>query len=310
MIHTKFYSFHSVIWSIQSEDRELLERISCDYEHYGQKEATDTDFEILLDLKGNDLFPQTFMLSGKSYKFSLLSRHRLFKFDDNLFGFERSGKSRSLKIQGSNQKRLREVVLSYVNSVMGEILDLKGWHRLHAMAAVIDREAIVVPLNSNCGKSSFSFWILNNTQAKLLSDETVFTDGNYVKGFATRIALRKKPSGSFEIYRRSGEEKEKYLVGIADQQAMTSNSYRFRLWLPKNHWSRIGFLITFIFGLGSAQMMEFMIRPNNLMSLFKIFLSRIRLGIKLISRPYLDQVWHSEESKNFVVISAATNSKD
>ncbi len=294
----KTFQFQGIGWQIAAEDENLVAKLSRDFESYRVSYEVPLRFRIQIQDKIEGTSTNYFLLPGKSYRFSLGLRKRFFEFDQNLFGSETFVNIRQLTIFGSNQARLREVVLSYVNSVLGELMDLKGWHRLHACGVEIQKgHALAIPLNSEGGKSSFTYWASESTTTSILSDETLFTNGSEVIGFYTRLSLRFRPQKDFEIYHRLGQ-KEKYLTDIPSDRLLQEKC-RLSLWLPKNKWTKSNFLFAFVFGLGSAQMIEFFVRPNNIFGLIWIFFNRVKTGFQILGRVSMRESWSRESSENF-----------
>ena len=197
MITSRFYQFNEITWAFHSEDKKLLEQIAIDYKNYETIDKSELHFEIYLQNSNIMSIEPKRLIQGKNYSFSIGWKKRYFQFDEKLFGLEKIADCRTLTVFGSNFSRLREVILSYVNSVLGELNDKKGWHRLHALGLVLNDKSttsVIIPLNSGEGKSSFTFWVSKETQVSILSDETILTNGQLVQGFFSRLALRFEPA--------------------------------------------------------------------------------------------------------------------
>ena len=148
MIFSKFYTFNEISWAFHSEDKNILEKLSIDYKNYESADKADLHFEIYIQNSNIASTGHKRLIQGKNYLFSIGWKKRYFQFDEKLFGLEKIDKCRSLTIFGSNFIRLREVILSYVNSVLGELNDRKGWHRFHALGLLPSSSAgtsIIVP---------------------------------------------------------------------------------------------------------------------------------------------------------------------
>ena len=306
MIYSKFFSFNEINWALHSEEKSTVDDLLLDYGNFEIADRANFHFEIYIQKNGINSIGTKRLIKGKNYLFSIGWKRRYFQFNDRLFGLELIESSRTLTIFGSNFLRLREVVLSYVNSVLGELNDKKGWHRLHATGIHstnhLESLARVVPLNSGEGKSSFTFWASQQNSIQILSDETIFTNGKKVRGFFTRLALRVQPTVPSVVYIRQGHS-PKYLVSLGQEQ-LENRELPFILWLPRNKWTYPGFFITFIFGLGNAQMFEFMVRPDNILGLLYIFVRRIFTMIRILKKCRFKGNWSSFEPENFKVLES------
>ena len=300
----QYYKFGGITWRIAADNSGTIQKFNCDFKTYACEKQPAVDFEIQIVPGANAQIKSVPKFKGKNYSFDWKWKKRNFEFDQDLYGYEQIEKSRTLTISGHNHSRLREVVLSYVLSVIGELQDLKGWHRLHAFAIDINHTAIAVPLNSGNGKSSFIYWVFNKSNHMILSDETIFTNGSMAVGFFTRLALRHQPSASYEVYQRAYSE-VKYLVEIPSDR-INLDKLPIKLWLPSNKWNKIKFLFSFSLGLGNAQMLEFMLRADNILKLLKIFFKRLRVGIRLLNHIKVAGPWSSNEALNYQMISTNT----
>lgn len=195
-----------------------------------------------------------------------------------------------------------EFLFSYILSVVGEEMDKRGFHRIHGFSFRTSKTAMVVPLPTGRGKSSMISWILKNTNARCLGDETLFTDGQVLLPFLVRRALSKDSIGH-EANRPSAKLKrigagEKLLFGWPDG-ASTQMEEDFRIALFGNVYTKMQFAWTFFWGIGNSQMIEFFLRLNNLYSLFKIAVSRLRVAIRLIQLVEVEPLWSQSSVENW-----------
>lgn len=250
-------------------------------------------------------------LRGKSYRFNMLWRRRIFKFSNQIYGYENISSVRRLWITGSDVNKVREITFLYVQSVIGEYMDILGFHRIHGLGITDSQSALVVPLDSNHGKSSFSYWTLKNTTLRLMSDEVVFTDGKYAFGFATRMALRSAEGVAsediFDLYTRKGHN-PKYLVKWPGDKLCNEARF-FKIWLPRNKHSHVLFALKFIFGIGVTQMLEFMLRPDNFFRLIQIFFSRVIKSIKVLSLIQSRAHWSKWAEQNYAHLMQLLSAK-
>ncbi len=175
-----------------------------------------------------------------------------------------------------------EALYYYILSAVGEALDYRGIHRLHAVAYSSGNAAFCLPRDSMGGKTTRALKILASGTEKLFGDEVIFTDGVKLFAFPIRLAVRPDIYSEYthvaaEPFQRSLGGR-KYLVRIPQHRvAMESDS--FQLDLAGNS---LAFSFKFLLGLGVPQMREFMIRPNSIRSLWTIFWLRFSCLRKLL----------------------------
>jgi len=71
---------------------------------------------------------------------------------------------------------LYEAAYLFLLSRIGEFLDRRRLHRLHALAVAISGRAVLVPLPSGGGKSTLGMNLLRYPEVKILSDDSPFID--------------------------------------------------------------------------------------------------------------------------------------
>ncbi|MFA7674495.1 MAG: hypothetical protein WCY38_00330 [Endomicrobiia bacterium] len=85
---------------------------------------------------------------------------------------------------------LYEITYLFVHSRVGEMLDMKGFHRIHSCAFSFEDKIYICMLPQGGGKSTLLMELLKNDTVKLLSDDTPFIDKNgYIYPFPIRIGL-------------------------------------------------------------------------------------------------------------------------
>lgn len=85
---------------------------------------------------------------------------------------------------------LYEIAYLFIHSRTGEMLDMKGLHRIHGCAFSFENNIYICMLPQGGGKSTLLMDLLKNEKVKILSDDTPFVDqkGN-VYPFPARIGL-------------------------------------------------------------------------------------------------------------------------
>ncbi len=80
------------------------------------------------------------------------------------------------RLYSCNSDLLYEAAYLYLLSRIGQFLDAKGIHRLHALGVVIRKKAVLVMLPMGGGKSTLGLHILCHPQVQILSDDSPFID--------------------------------------------------------------------------------------------------------------------------------------
>ena len=84
----------------------------------------------------------------------------------------------SFKILSLDKNLLYESVYLFLLSQIGQFLDSRKMHRLHALGVSIEGRAILVLLPMGGGKSTLGSGLLNHPEVKLLSDDSPFIDSS------------------------------------------------------------------------------------------------------------------------------------
>jgi len=71
---------------------------------------------------------------------------------------------------------LHEVAYLLLLSRLGDRLDARGLHRLHAMAIAVEGRAVVILADSGCGKTSLGLSMMRHERVRWLSDEIPLLD--------------------------------------------------------------------------------------------------------------------------------------
>jgi hypothetical protein len=100
---------------------------------------------------------------------------------------EQSG---DLKIYSRDPCLLYEAAYLYLLSRIGEYLDLRGLHRIHALGVAVQDRAVLVLLPMGGGKSTLGLHLLNHPEVQLLSDDSPLIDRDgRVHAFPLRLGL-------------------------------------------------------------------------------------------------------------------------
>jgi hypothetical protein len=184
-----------------------------------------------------------------------------------------------------------EIAFTTLLSVIGEQLDRRGFHRVHALGFERNGEAWLVVLPSGRGKSSLCAKLLNEPQIKIYSDEMPLIRDGVVYPFPIRMALKPSdaealmPESRGRVFKRRLFQ-EKVLFAFARDRIAEPAPVRKLLvkrdedsaWLKK-----IGvFTMAMVVGLGLAQMAEHMLRLHSISGLVGIAFSRLSEAVRVL----------------------------
>lgn len=225
-------------------------------------------------------------------------------------------------IDGEDESAMREVIYKFVLSSLGEELELRGYHRVHGCGFERDGRRYLVFGKSGVGKSSLAAQIVARSWG-LFSDESPLVRGCFLFAFPTRISLdsraaaRLSVSGS-EVLRRDNLI-DKVLVPFPCP-APAGGDLR-RIYLAEHgsepsvslvtSFNILGFFFSCVFGLGLAQMAEWMLRGSALPRLCLIFFRRVfAFGRLSFSVEFRKAQFNLDPSVNFQVLCASIDSQD
>lgn len=99
-------------------------------------------------------------------------------------------KNKTAEIYSVDNDFLYEVTYLFLHSQVGELLDMKGYHRIHACSFSYNKEIFICILPQGGGKSTLLMNLLKYNDIKLLSDDTPIIDrkGN-IYPFPIRVGI-------------------------------------------------------------------------------------------------------------------------
>jgi hypothetical protein len=113
---------------------------------------------------------------------------------------------------------LWEKLYLLIHSRVGELLDKRGFHRVHALGLSISEKGVICLLPSGGGKTTLGLAALGLEGVRLLSDDTpLITRSGKILPFPLRIGLGEKPAGIDERFIRRFKRREhgdKWLIDI------------------------------------------------------------------------------------------------
>lgn len=213
-----------------------------------------------------------------------------------------SAATRLFTIVGADPELVYEVAYVAILSSVGEALDLKGFHRVHALGVEYDGNAGIVILPPGGGKSAMAALLLQHTRSiRIFSDEIPLVRDGRLHPFPLRIALAPAVARALRIEKPSRLFKrrifpEKLLYGIDPDRVANSMPISFAIAgrlgngdqpriSPANGMRIFGALASqLVVGLGVPQMAEFMLRSDFVPRLPGVALSRLWASVQLCAQ--------------------------
>jgi hypothetical protein len=124
------------------------------------------------------------------------------------------------EIWSEDASLLHELSYLLILSRSGELLDARGFHRLHAAAVEIRGRAIFFVLPSGGGKSTLLLSLMERPDARLLSDDMpIITRGGFALPFPSRLGFQEPPAQKFGAeFIRTFERREHGLKYLLDAE--------------------------------------------------------------------------------------------
>ena len=217
----------------------------------------------------------------------------------------------SLKLYSEDPELLYEAAYLFLLSRIGQALDERGLHRLHALGVEVNGRAVLVLLPMGGGKSTLALHLMNLPGVRLLSDDSPWIDSTgRVLAYPLRIGLLPGSEHSIPAqHRRMIQRMEfgpKHLVnfsyfqdrvcGAAEPGAVFIGA---RTLLPDCRIEEIGWaaalqpvIVNGVIGLGLFQGLEFILQSSALELVQKtgLGLSRLRNCWRLLRRSRIYRV--------------------
>lgn len=318
-----FIDIYGIGCRISVSSRELYERLENDFKYFV---VPGNGHELFMNIICYIQVPPFEKVEGKRrFRFREVITHdqgltRYNNYDENLLSiYNFTTEEGSIYSQDINL--LHEITYLLILSRVGKALDLKGLHRLHAMAVTNGRDSFVSCGASGTGKTTGSLSFIKNGYS-LISDDTPLVDRHgRVYPFPIRIGLQNQDMGKNYIVLKRREYGEKYLydaVPFASTEKISSYSL---ICLEKRNKkvSRIKestFLTRFVFllkymviGLGTPQIIEYFWEPGvkDFFIKMRIFLSRCICLIRLLKNKNSYQVSLKDGDSLYDVLSTQNN---
>ncbi len=300
------FDFYGIKVRVDSLEEELRTKIKKDFSYFLSSESEAAlKISVFQETPPYQKIPS---LPGSLYKPDSIS------YDDrNIRYVDYQGEALTIydyqkeegKIYSENKDLLHELVYLLLLSRVGERLDRKGIHRIHALGISFQGKAVLCLLPQGAGKTILGLELLKYPGIELLSDDTpLFTVSGKILPFPLRIGIKKGNRVDIpEQYLYNFNRRQygsKVLIDIAYfKDKISTPAIPFLILVGECEFSnnpRIEKIAKFnvffplfrdaVFGLGLPQMLEYFLRTGikDITDKFRIILSRISASIKILSK--------------------------
>ena len=296
-------NFYQVRLRVESNDEFILEDIKRDFAYFVSRNdgydiniaifMQEPPYELVPHVKASLYLPAAIAYDCKNKRYVDYQGQALTIYDYNTeTGF----------VYSQDKNLIHEISYLLILSRVGELLDKKGIHRIHALGVTVHGRAVLCLLPMGAGKTTLALDLLKEEDIKLLSDDIVLVDRKgQILPFPLRIGVNKgikldiPPNFLRELQRRQygakilidleyfkgqiGEESKPRAILIGEREY--SNQAKIK---PTTKLAAIGPLFqNGIIGFGLPQMVEYFLR-NNFRDFNKLglFLARIFFALKII----------------------------
>ncbi len=328
-------SFYDFCIEIKSSDTATLEDIKLDFSFFiTEKIKAQVSFEIFAQSPDYKDLPLL--------KASFYTPRNICYRDGDISFIDYFGKGLTIidcrantyKIYSSDPQLRHEIVFLSILSLVGQNLDSRGMHRIHALGIEAKARAALVLLPSGGGKTTLLLELMKNKELKLVSEDSPLVNSSgKILPFPLRIGVSypDKPEGIPEDCLHLIERMEfgkkyiislEYLKGRISRNALTPQFIICGLRclgphseiLPLSKYKALKELIkNSVIGVGLYQGLEFLLQQG-LSGLFKesgVILSRLKNSFKIVSRAqtYLFVVGCDRKKNAETILKFLLNSK-
>lgn len=196
--------------------------------------------------------------------------------------------NRKISLWAKNPEVIDDILYFLINSCVGEHLDLNSYMRIHALSCQSTGKTSLIYGLPGAGKSTLAAEILQNTSFRIFSDEISILNLNSKTllpypirvGISNQSSVQKNTDVKFVYFFET-----KFLVKIPQNKISSESKISHFFYLSQNPVSSAQLAAQLVSGVGLIQMWEYFLRPNNLNSIFKIFINRLKLVSILFSLP-------------------------
>lgn len=193
MSSTLGFNFYGVKVSVEGSSAEAIDALRADFEFFQTQKPEAPGIVITLAVE-QSLPPRNKLRlfrtrMGTAY---YVRRGRFCDYGDGTSirsHFDEAG-ARHFNIRAATESALHEAAYSVLLSSVGEALDGKGLHRVHALGVDSDRGGVLVILPQGGGKSALATLMNPDSKRKIYSDEIPLLQDGKIHPFPMRMALR------------------------------------------------------------------------------------------------------------------------
>jgi len=187
----KTLNFYGVTISICGYE-EIVTKLFCDFAFFSSTENATEDIKLNINLE-NPPYDKISGLIATMYKTDCII------YDDKDLRYVDynkkclciyNKKDLSAELYSKDYDLLYEISFLFIHSRIGELLDLKGFHRIHSCAFSYNGFSYILMLPQGAGKSTFLFDLIKSDEIKIISDDTpVINSKGKIFPFPIRIGL-------------------------------------------------------------------------------------------------------------------------
>lgn len=293
---------------------DLIQRISEDFAFF-QKDALNGTAHLAFELLSGAM-PRPVLTPAFSTRMCHASgwlSERVCDYGQGTFVFSRKTRAqRIFQIAIGERELAYEALYSAVLSALGEELDRRGFHRVHALGIEKAGVRALVLLPMGRGKSAVAALMHRDPDVRIFSDESPLIRGTCVFPFPVRGALRPEVAQALgvegvRVFRRKLFP-EKLLIPFDLSRVGKPARVDWVLVgvggaasVRRSFFSKFAaFLVLFdscVIGRGLAQMAEYLLRVDSLWKLPKTALQRLFSVILLLSRARTGWILISDDAR-------------
>lgn len=325
-MNTIKFKFYNVNLNLLYDESHLstVKWLSDDFSYFLSSGFDNAEENIRIELYStnesssrNEILVQVFKTKMTKVYWSLKgSAFYRFKNNSMMQVFE-SANLRKAMFFGPSDDISYEALYTFILSAVGELLDIKHLHRIHALAFSNDKKsAYLFVMPSGTGKSTLSYSLRD--KFALLSDEMPLVSADKVFCFPTRVALSSQMMNYFNLdtskYRkikRTGFDTK----WIVDQKSKIDGEPRAikKIFFVTDkadctHFTKVSKLkalyymfIYLVVGWQLTQMTEFMIRPKSFIRIGYIFFLRLAQTFRLLKNTHFFSMQISKQVNETVL---------
>lgn len=188
-------NFFGICTNVESSNLNIIENIRKDFSHF----VCDKDNQIATHVN-IEIFQETppYNIIKKDAKKTFHTKDTINYDSGNLRFSDHHGKALTIydfskekgQIYSQDESILHERTYLLILSRVGNLLDRKGIHRVHALGISINNKAILCLLPMKGGKTTLCLELLKEKDIKLISDETPLMNSNYeILSFPSRLGV-------------------------------------------------------------------------------------------------------------------------